>query len=282
MHQPDTIGRERCAQGHVMGMLVRGVGFEGVDVAMSRYAVVAVRVGVEVPAPQAREQPCSEEDYDDTDQSLRSLLHRPRQVTSQQHERKADENQRRAVPHPPGKTHRAGLSRPSTLLFGGNEGGNRCQVVGVGGVPQTQRQAYEKYYPESRRPVQEGLEPTVYRRHTLSLHQDRLPLASLCHPATRIRLGRKPGSQRLQNSVSASQRWLANAMAKVSRGCKQVQSIYPLLERLCWMEGGCVVGLRPIPVRVARRVGAAYRADRGCPSSQRPYLLPRNGRCRCR
>src|SRR5215212_2680041 len=201
MHQPDTIGRERCAQGHVMGMLVRGVGFVGADVAMSRYAVVAVRVGVEVPAPPAREQPCSVEDYDDTDQSFRSLLHRPRQVTSQQHERQADENQRRAVPYPPGKTHRAGLSRPSTLLFGGNEGGNRCQVVGVGGVPQTQRQAHEKYYPESRRPVQEGLEPTVYRRHTLSLRRDRLPTASLCHPATRIRLRRKPGSQTLQSRL---------------------------------------------------------------------------------
>src|SRR5215218_1908541 len=100
MHQPDAIGRERCAQGHVMGMLVRGVGFVGVDVAMSRYTVVAVLVGVEVPAPPAREQPCGVEDYDDTDQRLRSLLHRPRQVTSQQHERKADENQGRAVPHP--------------------------------------------------------------------------------------------------------------------------------------------------------------------------------------
>ena len=69
-----------------MGMLVREVGFVGVDVAMNRLAVV-VRVGVEVTAPPANEQPYGEEDYDDTDQSLRSLLHGPRQVTSQQHER---------------------------------------------------------------------------------------------------------------------------------------------------------------------------------------------------
>src|SRR5215208_962669 len=220
MYQPDTIGRERCAEGDVMGMLVRGVGFVGVDVAMNRFAVVAVRVGVEVPAPPANEQPYGEEDYDDTDQSLRSLLHRPRQVTSQQHERKAYENQGCAVPHPPGKTHRAGLSRPSTILFGGDEGGNSGQVVGVGGVPQTQRQAYQQYYPESRRPVQEGLEPTVYRRHTLSLLQDRLPLARLCLLATRIRMRRKPGSQTAQNqacelnskgSTSASQHFILSA-----------------------------------------------------------------------
>ena len=119
-----------------MSMLVRGVGIVRVYVAVNRFAVVAVGVGVEVPAPPAKEQPCGEEDYDDTDQSLRSLLHRPRQVTSQQHERKADENQGRAVPKPPGKAHGAGLSRHSTILFGGDEGGNRGQVVGVGGVPQ--------------------------------------------------------------------------------------------------------------------------------------------------
>src|SRR5215208_4004955 len=100
MHQPDTIGRERCAEGDVMGMLVRGVGFVGVDVAVSRFVVVAVGVGVEVTAPPAKEQPCGEEDYDHTDQSLRSLLHRPRQVTSQQHERKTDENQGCTVPKP--------------------------------------------------------------------------------------------------------------------------------------------------------------------------------------
>src|SRR5215204_7447011 len=175
MHQPDTIGRERCAEGDVMGMLVRGVGFVGVDVAVNRFAVVAVGVGVEVSAPPANEQPCGKEDYDHTDQSLSSLLHRPRQVTSQHHERKADENQGRAVPEPPGKTHGAGLYRPSTILFGGDEGGNRGQMIGVGGVPQTQREACQQCYPESRRPVQEGLEPTVYRRHTLSLLQDRLP-----------------------------------------------------------------------------------------------------------
>ena len=161
-----------------MGMLVRGVGFVGVDVAVSRFVVVAVGVGVEVTAPPAKEQPCGEEDYDDTDQSLRSLLYRPRQVTSQQHERKADENQGRAVPEPPGKAHRAGLSRRSGIPFGGDERGNRGQVVGVGGVPQTQRQAYQQYYPESRRPVQEGLEPTVYRRHTLSLPPHNQPLSS--------------------------------------------------------------------------------------------------------
>src|SRR5215217_4822081 len=107
MHQPDTIGRERCAEGDVMGMLVRGVGFVGVDVAVSRFVVVAVGVGVEVTAPPAKEQPCGEEDYDHTDQSLRSLLHRPRQVTSQQHERKTDENQGCTVPKPPGNAHRA-------------------------------------------------------------------------------------------------------------------------------------------------------------------------------
>jgi hypothetical protein len=90
MHQPDTIGSERCAEGDVMGMLVRGVGFVGVQVAVNGFAVVTVDVGVEVPALPAKEQPCGEEDYDDTDQSLRSLLHRPRQVTSQPHERKAD------------------------------------------------------------------------------------------------------------------------------------------------------------------------------------------------
>src|SRR5215216_7890255 len=134
MYQPDTIGSERCAEGDVMGMLVRGVGIVRVDVAVNRFAVVAVRVGVEVPASPAKEQPCSEEDYDDTQQSLSSLLHRPRQVTSKQHERKADEDQGRAVPKAPGKTHRAGLSLPSTILFGCDEGGNRGQVVGVGGV----------------------------------------------------------------------------------------------------------------------------------------------------
>jgi hypothetical protein len=64
-------------------------------------------------------------------------------------------------------------------------------------VPQTQRQAYQQNYPESRRTVQEGLKPTVYRRHTLSLLQDRLLLASLCLLATRIRLRRNPGSQTL-------------------------------------------------------------------------------------
>ena len=122
-----------------MGMLVRRVGFVGVNVAVDRFSIVAVGVGVEVPASPANEQPCGEEDYDHTDQSLRSLLHRPRQVTSQQHERKADEYQGRAVPKPPGKTHRAGLSRPSTIPFGGDEGGNRGQVVGIGGVSQTQR-----------------------------------------------------------------------------------------------------------------------------------------------
>jgi hypothetical protein len=92
MHQPDTIGRERCAEGGVMGMLMRGVGFVGVDVAVNRFAVVAVGVGVEVPAPPANEQPCGEEDYDHTDQSLRGLLHALWQITSQQHERKTDEN----------------------------------------------------------------------------------------------------------------------------------------------------------------------------------------------
>ena len=44
-----------------MGMPVRGVGFVGVDVAMNRFAVVAVRVGVEVTAPPANEQPYGEE-----------------------------------------------------------------------------------------------------------------------------------------------------------------------------------------------------------------------------
>ena len=136
-----------------MGMLVRRVGFVGVDVAVNRFAVVAVGVGVEVSAPPANEQPCGEEDNDDTDQSLRSLLHRPRQVTSQQHERKADENQGRAVPKPPGKTHGARLSRPSTIIFGGDEGTNCSQVVGVGGVPQAQRQADQENGPESRRSV---------------------------------------------------------------------------------------------------------------------------------
>src|SRR5918995_5115305 len=177
MHQPDTIGSERRAEGDIMGMLVRGVGFVGVDVAVDRFAVVAVSVGVEVPAPPANEQPRGEDDYDHTDQSLRNLLHRPRQVTAQQHERKADENQGRAVPNPPGKTHRAGLSHPVTT-FGGDEGGNRRQVIRVGGVAQTQRQAYQEYDPEGRRPVQEALEPTVYRRHILSLPPHNQPLSS--------------------------------------------------------------------------------------------------------
>src|SRR5918995_2737080 len=177
MHQPDTIGSERRAEGDIMGMLVRGVGFVGVDVAVDRFAVVAVSVGVEVPAPPANEQPRGQEDYDHTDQSLRSLLHRPRQVASQQHERKADENQGRAVPNPPGKTHRTGLSRPVTT-FGGDECGNRCQVIRVGGVAQTQRQADQEYDPEGRRPVQEALEPTVYRRHILSLPPHNQPLSS--------------------------------------------------------------------------------------------------------
>ena len=160
-----------------MGMLVREVGFVGVDVAMNRFALVAVRVGVEVTAPPANEQPYGEEDYDDTDQCLRSLLHRPRQVTSQQHKRKADENQGCAVANPPGKTHRAGLSRPATP-FAGEKDGNCCQVIRVGGVPQAQRQADQEYDPESSRPVQEALEPTVYRRHTLSLPPHNQPLSS--------------------------------------------------------------------------------------------------------
>src|SRR5215212_6073415 len=100
MHQPDTIGGKRCAEDDVMGMLVRRVGFVGVNVAVDRFSIVAVGVGVEVPASPANEQPCGEEDYDHTDQSLRSLLHRSRQVTSQQHERKTDENQGCTVPKP--------------------------------------------------------------------------------------------------------------------------------------------------------------------------------------
>ena len=54
MYQPDTIGRERYTKGDVMGMLVRGIGFVGVDVAVNRLAVVAVRMGMEVPAPPAK------------------------------------------------------------------------------------------------------------------------------------------------------------------------------------------------------------------------------------
>src|ERR671921_1857457 len=177
MHQPDSIEGKRCAGDDVMGMLVRGVGIVRVYVAVNRFAVVAVGVGVEVPAPPANEQPCGEDDYDHTDQSLRNLLHRPRQVTTQQHERKADENQGRAVPNPPGKTHRTGPSRPASP-FGGDEGGNRCQVIRVGGVAQTQRQADQEYDPEGRRPVQEALEPTVYRHHILSLPPHNQPLSS--------------------------------------------------------------------------------------------------------
>ena len=160
-----------------MCVLVRVVGFVGVDVAVHRFAVVGVGVSVEVPAPPANEQPYGEKDYDDSDQSLRSLLHRPRQVASQQHERNADENQGCAVANPPGKTHRAGLSRPATP-FAGEKGGNRCQVIRVGGVPQAQRHADQEYDPEGRRPVQEALEPTVYRRHTLSLPPHDQPLSS--------------------------------------------------------------------------------------------------------
>jgi hypothetical protein len=55
VHQPDTIERERCAEEDVMGVLVRGVRSVGVDVAMNRFAAVAVGVGVEVPAPPASE-----------------------------------------------------------------------------------------------------------------------------------------------------------------------------------------------------------------------------------
>src|SRR5918994_7511205 len=218
MHQPDTIGSERRAEGDIMGMLVRGVGFVGVDVAVDRFAVVAVSVGVEVPAPPANEQPCGEEDYDHTDQSLRSLLHRPRQVTSQQHKRKADENQGRAVPNPPGKTHRTGLSRPVTT-FGGDECGNRCQVIRVGGVAQAQRQADHEYDPEGRRPVQEALKPAVYRHHTLSLPPHNQPLSSGDAYALEAqpRITNVAFSDNLEGEISGSPRRRASDNVRATR-----------------------------------------------------------------
>lgn len=54
---------------HLMGVLVRRFGFVRVDVAVNTFIVVAVGVGVEVPAPPANQQPYGEEDYDPSEKA---------------------------------------------------------------------------------------------------------------------------------------------------------------------------------------------------------------------
>ena len=174
VHQTDTVRGERCAEQHLMGVLVRRVGFVRVDVAVNTFIVVAVGVGMEVPAPPANQQPYGEEDYDPSDKSLSRLLYRLRQVTPQQHEREPDEDQGRTVPEPPRKTHRASLPQTATILLRSDKGGHRGQMVGVGRMPQAKQQADQQHDPEGRRPVQKSLEPSIYRRHTRSFLHDRL------------------------------------------------------------------------------------------------------------
>ena len=96
----------------------------------------------------------------------------------------------------PGKTHRAGLSRPATP-FAGEKGGNRCQVIRVGGVPQAQRHADKEYDPEGRRPVQEpSSQPSIVAIPSPFLHT-----TSHFRPAMRIRLTRQLGSQTLHFQI---------------------------------------------------------------------------------
>ena len=174
VHQPDTVRRERGADRNLMGVLVGCIDFVRVDVSVCTIVAVAVGVGMEVPAPPANQQPYGEEYYDPPDKSLRGLLHRPWQIASQQHEREPDEDQGSTVPEPPRKAHRAGLPQPVTILLGSDKGGHRGQMVGVGRVPQAEQQADQQHHPESRRPVHKALQPSIYRRHTLSLLHDRL------------------------------------------------------------------------------------------------------------
>jgi hypothetical protein len=150
-------------------VLVRAAARVRVEVAVGFAVLVGVLVGVEgAPAP-ADQEPDGEEHDDGADRRLGGLPNPLRQVSAQQHERKADQEERGRVPEPPGEAHEGGLPDPLPFLPGRYEGAYGGKMVRVAGMPQAQEQADQQNDRRRVRTVQEPFQPGIYRCHAQNL-----------------------------------------------------------------------------------------------------------------
>src|SRR3954471_11304661 len=94
-------------------------------------SLVVVNMDMVETAPPPEEQPDGEQHDDNPDECLGGLLYRLRKVTTEKHQRQAQDHERRAVAKAPHETHETGFACLLALLFGGDEGRDRSQVVGI-------------------------------------------------------------------------------------------------------------------------------------------------------
>jgi hypothetical protein len=126
-------------------------------------AVVLVEVNVVHPAPPAHEQPHGERHDDDADRCLGALLCALRQVGLEEHDRQAEDEERRRVAEPPGEAESPGAASPSFLVRR-DQRADRREVVGVGRVAQAQEHRNDDDH-EQRRSVRERGHPVVESEH---------------------------------------------------------------------------------------------------------------------
>src|SRR4051812_28188156 len=155
MYDPHSVSRDGRAELDSVGVRVLGGVGMGMQVMVRFLPSVGMLMEVVVSPSPLQEQPDRQGHYDGADRNLRGLLQPLRQVAAQQHERKPDQNQRRAVAEAPGEAHE-GSPLGLLALLGGDKGGDGGKVVRIRGVSQAKQQTYQQHYPQSVRSVHEA------------------------------------------------------------------------------------------------------------------------------
>ena len=101
-----------------------------------------MRVEAEEPVPPAHEQTKREKDDQGGDGGLGPLLEAPRQILLEEQDREPEEDECQRVPEPPERSE----ARGSTIrvLARGDERRDRCDVIRVRRVPETQKRGDEE------------------------------------------------------------------------------------------------------------------------------------------
>ena len=108
-----------------------------------RHPVVHVGVNVKVPASPAEEKTHRQENDDGGDRELRRLVNRGREVFPKQHDGKSEEDQSGSMSQPPRRAETSSLAGASRLIAE-DQGGYCRDVIGVGGVPETEKKGHKQ------------------------------------------------------------------------------------------------------------------------------------------
>ena len=143
VQEADAVGRQRRAAERLGMLVVVAAALVHVRVRVHHIAV-AVHVGVEASAPPADQQAHGEDDDDRADRHLGRALQAARQVGAEEHDRQPEREQRGGVAEPPGQSERRGATGPAALVRQ-QERGDRREVIGVGGVAQSEQHRHEQH-----------------------------------------------------------------------------------------------------------------------------------------